>query len=295
MHTRRHFPISTGATIGVAAPAGPFDEALFREGVDRLAEMGFKVHVDPRIGAKTGFLAGGDAQRAEVLHDLFERNDISAIVCARGGYGSLRLLSLLNVDRIRNHPKPFVGFSDITVLLNFLAERCGTPTIHGPVATSLAGADADTLTGFQKALAGARVALTVSPLEAICPGSASGRLLGGNLTTLNHLLATGYMPDFRRSILLLEDVNEAPYRLDRMLCQMRLAGCFDGVAGVVLGRFHNCGQPGEARDVFVEHFEAFAVPVLGGFPIGHGGTNMAVPFGVPATVDADAGTLCVNA
>ena len=287
------FTLNPGDTIGVAAPAGPFDRELFNKGRAVLEGMGFQVQADPRITERRGFLAGDDQQRVDVLHALFENDDISAIVCARGGYGSLRLLPLLDDFLIRQNPKPFVGFSDITALLNVLALRCNTPVIHGPVVTSLSYAGAETLAGLERILSGEAIVISALDPSVITPGRAAGPLFGGNLTTLNHLLATEFMPDLSGCILLLEDVNEAPYRIDRMLCQMRMAGCFDTVAGIALGHFKNCGTPEEIRGVFVAHFETLRIPVLGGLPIGHGDVNIALPLGVPATIDTANATLCV--
>lgn len=285
------FRLNPGDTLGVAAPAGPFDETLFRKGMTVLEEMGFKLYVDPRISAKQAFLAGDDHQRADVLHALFENSDVSAIICARGGYGSLRLLPLIDEAFIRRNPKPVIGFSDITALLLHLLCRCRIPVVHGPVVTSLANADAATLAGLKRLFAGKAITVLADPTQVMVSGKAAGPLMGGNLTTLNHLLATGFMPDLAGCLLLLEDINEAPYRLDRMLCQMRLAGCFDAIAGLVLGNFEHCGDPAVIREVVMTHFTSPSVPVMGGFPIGHGVTNIAVPLGVRAVLDTAAGTL----
>ncbi len=288
------FMLKPGDTIGVAAPAGPFDDAVFQKGRAVLEGMGFQVHVDPRITERCGFLAGDDRQRVDVLHALFDNDNISAIVCARGGYGALRLLPLLDEPRIRRHPKPLVGFSDITALLNPLAQRCATPVIHGPVLTSIASAEVETAASLERIFSGKEIVITAANADVMTPGRAAGPLFGGNLTTLNHLLATRFMPDLTGCIVLLEDVNEAPYRIDRMLCQMRMAGSFDAVAGIAVGHFRNCGTPEEMRNVFMSHFEALRIPILCGLPIGHGETNIAVPLGVPVVLDTESGTLCVD-
>ena len=292
--TRTRFRLNPGDTIGVAAPAGPFDGDLFQKGLSVLEGVGFKVHVDPRITARQAFLAGDDQQRAGVLHDLFENSDISAIICARGGYGSLRLLPLLDDNLIRQNPKPVIGFSDITALLVHLLARCSNPVIHGPVVTSLANADAASISALNILLSGKPISVAADSAEVMVPGVAEGPILGGNLTTINHLLGTGFMPDLSGCILLLEDINEAPYRLDRMLCQMRIAGCFDTIAGVALGSFKHCGEHDIVRDVFMTHFTSPSVPVMGGFPVGHGDANIAVPLGVPAVLDTAAGTLSID-
>jgi muramoyltetrapeptide carboxypeptidase len=287
--------LKPGDTIGIVAPAGPFDPEKFMRGKTVLETMGFRIYYDKGIYQKHGFLAGTDAQRADQVNRLFADPSVQAIVCARGGYGSMRILPLLDVQAIQNHPKIFVGFSDISALLAVLYEECGLVTFHGPMVTSLAQATEKTISSMKTALT------SDGPLElipengkTIKPGVCSGILAGGNLTTLCHLVGTSYTPNFKGKILLLEDVGEMTYRIDRMLTQMKLAGCFNGIAGLILGAFKECGQLNEIVEIFDNIFHDADIPILAGFDIGHGKTNLTVPVGLGATLDTDKKRLYVS-
>ena len=280
--------LKPGDTIGIVAPAGPFDRDLFVHGLSALHAMGFQTRVPDEVYDKTGYLAGSDAQRARLVNQLFQDPDLQAIVCARGGFGCLRMLPLVDFDIIRIHPKVFVGFSDITALLVAITDRSGLVTFHGPMVTPLATAPESTRSSLVAAIA------SDSPLE-IAPaagvvvqaGRATGPVMGGNLATLCHTLGTPFETRFKDHILLFEDRGEAPYRIDRMLSQMKLAGCFEGIAGLVLGSFENCGALDGIYQIFQEHFQDIPVPILGGFDVGHGKQNLTVPFGLAATLDTD--------
>ena len=275
--------LKAGDTIGIAAPAGPFETDLFDQGMDVLRDMGFKVHVPEAVFQREGFLAGPDTTRAKVINTLFADRGIQGIICARGGYGSTRVLPHLDWDVVRRHPKIFVGFSDITVLHCALLDQAGLVTFHGPMGTTLAKMDATSLGVFSQVLMGDRP-LILSPSEAVtlCPGEATGMVVGGNLTMLCHLVGTSYQPAFKGRILFLEDVTEAPYRIDRMLVQMALAGCFENLAGLVLGQFENCGDAEAIHAVFRQVFDPMGIPVAAGFPIGHGAENATLPMGIEA-------------
>lgn len=277
-----------GDTIGVVAPAGPFERKLFSQGLSTLEAMGFQICVPKEIFEKTGYLAGDDAHRAQLVNRLFKDPAIHAIVCARGGFGSLRILPRLDFDAIRENPKIFMGFSDITALLTAITTLGGLVSFHGPVVTTLANALKNTRDALSAAI------LSDAPLEvqsangvAIRAGRAQGPVIGGNLTTLCHLLKTPFEARFKNHILLLEDRGEALYRIDRMLFQMKLAGCFEGIAGLVLGSFEGCGSLEDVFQVFEEHFKDIPVPILAGFDVGHGEQNLTIPIGLDATLDAD--------
>jgi len=277
-----------GDTIGVVAPAGPFERKLFSQGLSTLEAMGFQICVPKEIFEKTGYLAGDDAHRAQLVNRLFKDPAIHAIVCARGGFGSLRILPRLDFDAIRENPKIFMGFSDITALLTAITTLGGLVSFHGPVVTTLANALKNTRDALSAAI------LSDAPLEVksangvvIRAGRAQGPVIGGNLTTLCHLLKTPFEARFKNHILLLEDRGEALYRIDRMLFQMKLAGCFEGIAGLVLGSFEGCGSLEDVFQVFEEHFKDIPVPILAGFDVGHGEQNLTIPIGLDATLDAD--------
>ncbi len=280
--------LKPGDTIGIVAPAGPFDPEKFMKGKTVLESMGYETVYDENIFQKHGFLAGTDTQRADRLNRLFADSSVQAIFCARGGYGSMRILSLLDVETIQTNPKIFLGFSDISALLSVLYDQCGLVTFHGPLVTTLAKATEKTIMAMKTAL------VSDAPLElipedgtVIKPGVCSGLVAGGNLTTLCHLVGTPFAPNFKGKILLLEDVGEMPYRIDRMLTQMKLAGCFNDMAGLILGTFKKCGHLNEIVDIFDNIFKDTDIPILAGFDMGHGKHNLTIPMGLDATLDTD--------
>ena len=280
--------LQPGARIGIVAPAGPFDDETFGRGVRILKKMGYEVFVPPELLDARGYLAGSDGRRARFVNQLFADESINAIVCARGGYGSVRILQLLDYEAIAHNPKVFIGFSDITVLLNVFLNRCGMATFHGPVVTSLADAPDATRNALVKAISSdTRIEIQLPGGTAVKPGLGTGTVCGGNLTTLCHLVGTPYMPDFSGRILLLEDRAEAPYRIDRMLVHMKLAGCFENLTGIVLGSFEDCGSMETILNIVSDVFAAHPIPILAGLDVGHGKNNLTIPFGVEATLDAD--------
>ena len=280
--------LKNGDAVTVVAPAGAFDrEALFR-GIDVLKSMGFRVHPDENLFRQDGYFAGSDAHRAKLLQNGFQDDSFQAIFCARGGYGSMRLLSLLDWGRIRAHPKVFIGFSDISALLITLYLRCGLVTFHGPTLNTLADADPQTPPALLKALTTDRpVKLEGPETVTLRPGSVTAPVMVGNLTTFCHLVGTPFQPNFGGHVLLIEDTGEALYRIDRMLTQMRLAGCFEEMVGLVLGSFQNCGSQKNVHDLFERFFREEKFPMVAGFEFGHEGRNPTLPIGVPATLDAD--------
>jgi muramoyltetrapeptide carboxypeptidase len=280
--------LKPGDTIGIVAPAGPFDPRIFSQGLSTLESLGFRTRVSDEIFEKTGYLAGNDAQRAQLVNRLFKDPAINGIVCARGGFGSLRILPLVDFNVIRENPKVFIGFSDITALLTSITTRSGLVSFHGPLVTTLAKATEITRNTLLEAIS-SDMPLEIQPANSVViqAGRAQGPLIGGNLTTLCHLLGTPFEPRFNHRILLLEDRGEAPYRIDRMLLQMKLAGCFDGIAGLVLGSFEGCGSPDAVFQVFEEHFRDISAPILAGFAVGHGEQNLTLPLGIDAILDTD--------
>ena len=280
--------LSPGDTIGIVAPAGPFDRDTFERGIGSLKDLGFEVFIPPELLKATGYLAGPDQHRARFVNQLFADKSVDAIICARGGYGSIRILSLLDYHIIAANPKVFIGFSDITALLTVLTDRCGLATFHGPVVTSLADAPAATCDSLLRALSSdAKLEIRGSGGLTISPGSVAGVVYGGNLTTLCHLIGTPYAPKFADKILFLEDRAEAPYRIDRMLAHMKLAGCFEQLAGIALGSFENCGPIDDIYNIVAETFRDKPLPIIAGLDVGHGKNNFTLPLGVEATLDAD--------
>jgi muramoyltetrapeptide carboxypeptidase len=250
--------------------------------------MGFTVALARGAYDRSGYLAGSDENRANQILRFFTDPEVAGMICARGGYGSLRLLSLIDFERVRRHPKVFVGFSDATVLLSAFYQRSGLVCFHGPMVTTLGREAGPSAEALEAAVVGGRqLRISCADGETIRAGTATGPVCGGNLTVLCHLLGTPFAPTFGGHILFLEDVGEAPYRIDRMLTHMRLAGVLQGVRGVVLGDFENCGTPGEVHRIVDQAFAGERVPILAGLSAGHGKTNLTLPIGPTATLDAD--------
>lgn len=275
--------LSRGDTIGIIAPAGPFDRKKFDQGIAVLKAMGFRIVVPDELFKKKGYLAGPDIHRASLVNRCFSNSEIKAVICARGGFGSMRILPLLDYESIKKNPKIFVGFSDISALLSAFYTRCGMVTFHGPLVTTLGGASQKTKEALLSALSsGTRLEITPEMGITIRQGSVSGPVAGGNLTTLCHLVGTPFEPEFKGHILFLEDKGEAAYRIDRMLTQMKLSGCFDGLSGIALGCFEDCGETDELFGIVDSIFKEYNVPILAGFEAGHGKNNITIPMGIKA-------------
>jgi muramoyltetrapeptide carboxypeptidase len=284
--------LKPGDTLAVVAPASPFDRNLFDAGIRVLESMPFNLVLTADIFDQRGYLAGADRQRADRLTRMFADPEIDGIICARGGYGAMRILPLLDADAISRHPKVFVGFSDITALLGFLVERAQMIAFHGPTVTTLGSADPATRERFLAAVTQpAPYRLSAADKQVVRPGSATGRFFCGNLSLLCHLTGTPFQPDFKEGILLIEDRGEAHYRIDRMLTQMMMAGCFDRLAGLALGRFTDCGSFAAIQRIVDDRLGQLGIPILAGFEVGHGATNLTLPVGLPATLDTVSGTL----
>ena len=277
-----------GDTIGIIAPAGPFDQDLFLKGIQVLKDMGFNVKIHDDLFLKTDYLAGPDAHRAQMLQRVFEDPTIHAVICARGGYGSMRILNLIDYTMIRSNPKILIGFSDVSALLSTIYTKSGMVSFHGPVVTSLSVIDQTSIDAVVFAVSADNpVELVASKGEVIRSGVATGPVLPGNLTTLCHLTGTPFQPSFKGHILLIEDTGEAPYRIDRMLTQLKLAGCLEGLEGLALGTFENCGKGVEIQKVVENIFDEHQIPIVAGMDFGHGSRNITVPVGLTATLDAD--------
>lgn len=285
--------LKPGDTIGICAPSGAFDPARLGEGVVQLRRMGFEVQLPPGLGEVSGYFAGHDLHRAAILNDLFKNTGIKAILCARGGFGALRVLPHLDFSLLRNAPKLLVGFSDITAILSEGTKQLASSMIHGPVVTSLANASTRTLECLFKTLTEPFSSTVLQGTKTLRRGRVSGILKGGNLATLVSMVGTRFEPDFKDSILFVEDTQEPAYKIDRMFTQLFLAGLTVGVRGVVLGSFYRCGDLSEIYDIVAERFDDPMVPILAGVDAGHGEPNLCIPLGCRATLDADSQTLGV--
>lgn len=293
-HSRiiRPHRLQAGDTIGIVAPAGPFDRESFEQGVAMIQNMGFAIKTDPRLFAQEGYLAGTDTSRAAQVNAMVADNDVKAVICARGGYGSLRILEALDFAAFGSLAKAFIGFSDITAMHRAILLRSSLVTLHGPMVTTLPRCDEKSRNSWYRTLTEpVAPSMELSHTRVLKPGKAEGVLTGGNLATLCHLTGTSWGMGFQGQILLLEEIGEAPYRIDRMLTQMKMAGLFTGLAGLVLGFFENCGSMDEIDALVQERFADMSIPIVSGVRVGHGRSNWTVPLGVAARLDTTAGEL----
>jgi len=291
-------PVAPGGTIGVVAPGGAVKADMLDRGVAWLEAKGFRVRVGEHVLARRRYCAGEPALRFADLERMLRDPEVGAVVCARGGYGTTHLLPLLDPALASAHPKLIVGYSDVSPLLGYLVERCGIAALHGPmVATDLANGLTERSAERLCALLAAPGAAWREPApQVIVEGRATGRLVGGCLSSLVALLGTPYAIETEGAVFFLEDVAERPYRIDRMLTHLQLAGKFSGVAAVVLGSFANCdGTDPEdvVAQVFRDFFGRASFPVVAGFPAGHLSENLTMTLGLPVRVDTRTG--CVEA
>ena len=278
-------PISKNDTIGIAAPASHFQMEKFEKGIKILESMGFNVLVPDEIFLKDDYCAGTDECRAGIVQDLFNNPEVKAIICVRGGFGSIRALPFFQFDEIKKKPKRFFGFSDITSLLCNFYQKSEMVTFHGPVITQLADENEETIQFLYKMLTTNEFDIIYShDTDVLCPGIVEGPIIGGNLTTLCHLVGTPFEPDLNNHILFIEDIGEAAYKIDRMLTQMKLAGCFKKIRGLLLGTFTDCGDEEMIFNIIKRIFKD-QIPVLTGLNFGHGEINQCIPIGVHAKLD----------
>ncbi len=286
MHTNILSPptIKKGDTIGMVAPAGSWDEKLFNQGIGILADYGFKVKFPRDFARKEKYLAGSDEYRSEIFHDMWRDPEVAAILAVRGGYGSLRILPHIDYNLIKANPKPFIGFSDISALHSAILEKTGLITFHGPMLTTLGKSNRQSLTSFFHTLTHGSCLPLTSKVEILKQGNSTGRLTGGNLTTLSHLVATEYEVCWENKIVFLEDIGEAPYRIDRLLTHLFTAGRFKGITGLLLGSFSNCGDVELIWERVIELFQDEIFPIMANCPFGHDQENMMLPFGGKAAI-----------
>jgi muramoyltetrapeptide carboxypeptidase len=285
-----------GDLIGIAAPAGAFKKERLQPGIAYLERAGHRVRVGAHAYDRRRYMAGEDGARAEDLHALFADPEVRAIFAARGGYGTTRLLDLLDYSLIRENPKVFVGFSDTTALQLALYRHAGLITYSGVTVCADLGErrEAFTEAAVWRAVREGRAG-PFEGLRRIAGGGAEGRLLGGCLSLVCALQGTAHLPDFDGAILALEDVDEAPYRIDRMLTHLRQTGLLRRVAGVAFGHFEGArpeeGADWTVEDVLADRTADLGIPVVCGLPYGHQRRRVVLPLGALARLDADAGRL----
>lgn len=316
--------LNFGDTIGIIAPASaPPDPKAIDRSITALERLGFKPKLAPNVRKRWGFLAGSDRDRAADLMKMFLDRKVNAIICVRGGYGTARLLPLLDYRKIRANAKVFIGYSDITSLHCAFLVKANLISFHGPMLNSDFIKDDIpdfTLRSFIRTLmkpepAGSiaeganaegrrqKSGRAMSLISILRSGKVTGQLIGGNLSILCATLATPYQPSFRKKILFLEDLDEVPFRFDRMLTHLLNAGLLQQVAGVAIGTNKNCIDPKAkgckeyrqtVEDVFKERLAPLKVPVVLGLPFGHVPLNATLPVGVKVTLDGVKGDLVIE-
>jgi len=289
--------ILKGDTIAITGPAGAIYEPETIDRItNRLTELGFKYKLGKTLYERYGYLAGTDQVRADELMEFYKDSTVKAILTMRGGWGCARILDLLDYEVIRQNPKILMGFSDITSLVNAVYTKTGQVTFHGPCGYSTW---TDFSTGYvTKAIAVGAPFTMKNPddfldhLHTLSPGIAEGELVGGNITVIVSMIGTAYEPDWQDKILFLEETNEEPYRIDRMFWQMKQAGIFSKVKGIVFGSFNKCfaEEPEKSftlHEVLEQHFKGLSIPVYMGATFGHMSPKFTLPIGVMAELDAD--------
>jgi muramoyltetrapeptide carboxypeptidase len=289
--------LKKNSLIALIAPAGPVKQDQIDKAQNVLSGMGFRSCYNESILSQKGYLAGDDETRLKDLHQAFEQENIDAIICIRGGYGCSRIVDRIDYDLIKQNPKIFIGYSDITVLLNAIHQQTGLITFHGIVGTSAfteytKAVFSDILTSFENEF-------IIYPedknsFETILPGKAKGKLVGGNLSLVTTMIGTKYQPNFDKNIVFLEDIGEAPYRIDRMLTQLLLNGCLQKASGIILGEFTDCDINNKditdknslsLKEVFNDRLGNLQIPIISGFSFGHVKNQAIFPVGIEAELD----------
>ncbi len=298
--------LDRGMRIGLATPGSAITDVQLKESVAQLECMGFNTYYEPSVLAQYGYFAGTDRERAEELMSLFKNKEVDAIMCVRGGYGSDRILDLLDYNEISNNPKIFIGYSDITALLIAIYEKTGLVCFHGPMGVS--DFNDFTLHSFENVLMKPhnrykypykREKNTIDNPEfnfyTINRGQAEGELTGGNLSLLVSMIGTKYEPDFENKLVFIEEIDEKTYRVDRMLTQLVEGTNIKKANGIMLGIFYKCNindKPAlTLRQAITDILKPLEIPVTYGFPFGHIKLNMTIPVGVNAKFNADKKTL----
>jgi len=283
-----------GDTIGIAAPSSHFDKEMFKQGVAILKQCGFHSYYREDIFDQNRYFAGDDKRRANELNELFLNKDVKAILFARGGYGSQRILHLLDLSSIKKKPKPVVGFSDTTSLISFLRQEVNIPTLYGPSVLQIgSGLTFGAIKSFVSALTGhGPIGKTISKTaQTLKTGEAGGVLVGGCLSLINHGIGTAYELNTKNTILFFEDINEKVYELDRMLIQLKHAGKMSKVKGIIIGSMIlDQNEKYDFKEMILDIFNDFDGPIINDFAVGHFDNTQTLPFGVKVVLKADKNT-----
>ncbi len=278
-------PIRPGDLLGLVAPCSPFDRTKFQIACDLLEQQGYRLNLGRSVFDASGYVAGTESARTADLVKAFLDPEVAAVICIRGGYGSGGILPWLPFWKLRDRIKPLVGYSDVTFLHLAFQAALGWTTFHGPNLMDLAE-DPRFASRLIQSLQGERdFSFEFSEDQILQHGVASGRILGGNLTCLVHLMGTPFFPELEGCILFVEDCNEQLYRLDRCINQLKLGRVLDKLAGLIMGPFSNCGDESELRAMISHYVRPFSFPVAAGLPFGHIPENEILPLGIPFSLN----------
>ena len=285
-------PLLQGETVGVVAPSGRVDPRLLHKGVARLEQLGLRVVLGRHLEKSCRYFAGTDQERAEDFQAMFQNKEVDAVLCARGGVGAARIIPFLDRGLLAQFPKIFVGSSDITSLLLYLSESFGWVCFHGPMVATQFGKEPPPLLErqFFQVLSGEAVEMRFPGVKPLRSGLAEGALTGGCLTLICTSIGTSYEITTDEKIFFIEDVNEAPFRIDRMLSYLKSIGKFERVRGVLFGQMPQC-QPEALTEIILDILGEYQFPILFGFPSGHGDATATLPIGASVRMDAGSGTL----
>jgi muramoyltetrapeptide carboxypeptidase len=286
--SNRALRLKTGDTIGIIAPAGPVSKSEILSTIETLEDRGYQIFHSPNLYQRENYLAGSDVTRVSDLHMMFRDNNIKAILCARGGYGTPRIIEKIDYDLIRKNPKIFIGFSDITAILLAIYNETELVTFHGPMAKGLVANGERNLDNLLKVLSSeGPIELSLANGISLKEGKAKGRLFGGNLSLISSLVGTRFLPPLDGEILFIEERGEPLYRIDRMLTHLRLSGLLGGLAGLIVGEFKDCDDTTAIDRLLKDRTADLEFPVLSGLPVGHGIENITLPIGLRVEIDTE--------
>lgn len=294
-----------GDLIGIISPASSVeDKTQLEKGIKYIEGQGYCVELGKNLGKERGYLAGTDEERVEDIHQMFGDKNISAIFCLRGGYGAFRLLDRIDYQLIRKNPKIFVGFSEITSLQMAFLKKANLVTFAGPMIASHLSNEINSFTeeNFWRLLTSKRkpgkIVLSEKKNNSkVKNTNTSGRIIGGNLAVLTSMIGSGFLPAFKNNILLLEEIKEPPYKIDRMLNQLRLHNVFNKVNGIILGNFIDCEEPDKKKsslsleEVLEDYFAELKIPVIHSFPHGHSKNIITLSFGINVNLNIKKGKI----
>jgi len=297
--------LKRGDVIGIISPASSVeDETLIKKGIRYIEGLGYRVELGKNVGKVKGYLAGTDEERVADIHQMFGDKNISAIFCLRGGYGAFRLLDKINYQLIKRNPKIFVGFSEITSIQMAFLKKANLVTFSGPMIASHFSNEISNYTeeNFWRLLTSKgkpqKIILSDEQINSnVKIDKASGRIIGGNLAVFTAMIGSGFLPTLKNSILLLEEISEPPYKIDRMLNHLRLHKVFDKVSGIILGNFVECEEPDKKKssltldEVFEDYFSELKIPVIGSLAYGHSKNIMTLPMGINVNLNTKKGRI----